>query len=243
MNPIKSAIIQNSRYGVKDRCLEFEAGDYVNCGNDASLQLTERFSLEMWLYPIGVLGGSVNRWYFGKWRGLVADRGYSLRTLVSDNHNIGVSVRNAADTSHINLFSGYKRDENVGKWVHIAATYDKDTYLKIYINGDEANSADAIGIAQNSPLNFEIGAADGGFLGIIGRIDEGRVWNHARTAAQIKRYMHTRLYGTETGLVAYYPMDKLREVDMSPDPNEFYTDDKSQNSNHGLVVGATQITP
>jgi hypothetical protein len=54
------------------------------------------------------------------------------------------------------------------------------------------------------------------------------------TADQIKRYMHTRLYGTETGLVAYYPMNEGTGSTAY---------DKSTNSNDGTITGASWITP
>ena len=40
-----------------------------------------------------------------------------------------------------------------------------------------------------------------------GRLAEIRIWNHARTAAQVRAAMHRRLLGTETGLLGYWPMN------------------------------------
>ena len=42
----------------------------------------------------------------------------------------------------------------------------------------------------------------------IGKVDEVRIWNDARTQDEIQEWMNkTLVVGNVTGLIAYYPMD------------------------------------
>jgi hypothetical protein len=56
MNPLKSAIIQNSRYGVKDRCLEFGvANNRIEIpaqGHTALFAGLGAFTIEFWAYTL-----------------------------------------------------------------------------------------------------------------------------------------------------------------------------------------------
>ena len=63
-----------------------------------------------------------------------------------------------------------------------------------------------------------------------GRFAELRVWNVARTEAEIQFDMHRRLAGDEAGLVGYWPLD---------DGAGATARDKTANANHGTIHGAT----
>lgn len=73
---------------------------------------------------------------------------------------------------------------NNGDWYHVAVTSDK-TNVKTYINGDlvdtTAIGAGVSGATDRYPL--QIGMADNAF---VGAIDELKIYNYVRTAAQIK---------------------------------------------------------
>ena len=89
-------------------------------------------------------------------------------------------------------------------WYHVAATYDGSD-MKIYINGEEDASKSQTG-DLTAASTFWIGAVSSDRY-LNGQMDEVRVWNVARTAAEIRADMHRQLRGNETGLVAYYKMD------------------------------------
>ncbi len=93
---------------------------------------------------------------------------------------------------------------NDNEWHHTAFTYDGTT-LKLYVDGTLdgtlaitgtiTTNTSPLDIGYNSPLNL---------YPFIGKIDEVRVWNTARTATEIQNAMNTGLIGNEVGLVAYY---------------------------------------
>ena len=101
-------------------------------------------------------------------------------------------------------------------WYHVATTFDGSNY-KLFVNGSEVyNYSGAAGI---SPINTPVKSIGTQFQG---KIDEVRMWNVARTESEIKADMDKQLTGSETNLVAYYPMDlngDFQLIDLSPNQN------------------------
>ena len=99
----------------------------------------------------------------------------------------------------------------LGVWTHVAGTYD-GTDVKLYING---------GLVGSTPYSGNIGAGEAGFYisslfsseRFSGLIDEVRLWNVARTEAEIQANMNGTLVGNETGLVGYWPLNEPRTVE------------------------------
>jgi hypothetical protein len=89
-------------------------------------------------------------------------------------------------------------------WTHLAMTYDAKApgdNFKLYRNGKLVLAARATGqITSGQGLLM---------VGYFGNwvVDELRLWKAIRTPAQIAANMRKPLIGTETGLVAYYPLD------------------------------------
>lgn len=114
-------------------------------------------------------------------------------------------------------------------YVHVAAVADAN-YIYIYLNGvQEARIQRTATVTGNT--NQVVMATDG----YKGGIDEVRIWNVARTAADIERNYGRYLVGNETGLVAYYTFDyavKSSFFDISYNGINY-------NQNHGAVSGAT----
>ncbi len=95
-----------------------------------------------------------------------------------------------------------------GTWTHIAVSKDGES-ASYYVNGKlgrtEARSGSAV--SYNSALDFYIGQDGRDFnKPFNGKLDEVRIWNDARTEAEINSYMYKELVGNEANLVAYYKM-------------------------------------
>lgn len=117
------------------------------------------------------------------------------------------------------------------RWYHVALTYDGDK-IRFYVNGIAAGVTDiqngVITASDDSPLSIggNYDANDDYFDGII---DEVRIWNVARTEAQIQEYICEALSGSESGLVAYYQMSNGSGTSLT---------DNSGNANTGTLVNS-----
>ena len=110
-------------------------------------------------------------------------------------------------------------------WHHIATTFDGTNY-KLFINGEEINNyTDAAGFTPYATPTRYIGST------FLGKIDEVRMWNVARTQEEIQVAMNDTLSGDETGLVAYYPMDLNNNWELV---------DHSSNNNH-VPISNTEV--
>jgi hypothetical protein len=96
-------------------------------------------------------------------------------------------------------------------WTHLAMTYDSTLTsgnLKLYVNGIPSGSADVTGniLYDKMDCPIQIGHTDRND-NVVVNVDEVRIWNTARSEADIAANMDNELTGTETGLVAYYNLN------------------------------------
>ncbi len=92
-------------------------------------------------------------------------------------------------------------------WTHIAVTRSASGAVKIYINGVLDASTATLNLSGANAAIRAIGAKPVGgnrFGHFKGAIDELKVWNTERTAAQVLAGMAAELVGNESDLIAYY---------------------------------------
>ncbi len=173
--------------------------DYVDCGTDASLDLTSNaITIEAWIYPTSFRSNVWEGCVINK-SGGTGNHGYMLRVGNGGqvNFNLGDGVWNE-------LYSSIGA-VNLNNWHHIAGTYDGTT-MRLYVDGTEVDTqswSQNIGSSSNSlflgsdPMNSS--------REFPGRIDEVKIWNTCRTASEVIDDMN--FYGCTpltSGLVAYY---------------------------------------
>ncbi|MCA9688171.1 MAG: LamG domain-containing protein [Myxococcales bacterium] len=141
-----------------------------------------------------------------------------LNTIGGDQGILGTARSVAREGLHLVVRSGrlymgfYAVDTEgtttlpVGTWVHAAWVYDKETqtqrvYLNGVLDGEGSNRASWIG-----PDELHLGYSYFGVASLQGSLSELRIWDHARTAAQLRATMHQRLTGVEPGLAALHPL-------------------------------------
>ncbi|TKK68918.1 T9SS type B sorting domain-containing protein [Ilyomonas limi] len=123
------------------------------------------------------------------------------------------------NTAEITTDQGYFRtpdicDIELNKTYHVAMTYDGTT-LKFYRNGFLMSSVPASGKLFQNDFITTIGnfAPQPGFQteGLLGYINEVRIWNTVRTQAELNTYLNKPLpnSATQSGLLAYYTFDDL----------------------------------
>ena len=115
---------------------------------------------------------------------------------------------NLVGVSPVNLHTDTNTIAN--EWHHVAFTFDGSTET-LYLDGVAIESATTTGsLMTNTTWN------DGLVLGaryttntqyFDGQMSDVRLWEVARTSAEINANMNTTLTGAETGLIAYYPLN------------------------------------
>lgn len=170
--------------------------DNVNCGTSTTFNIKKKITIEAWInasaWKTNVYEGSI----------VVKDDGYSTGYMLRCGNN---------GTLDFNFGDSYNWRElttaaimKTGQWYHVAAVYDS-TAMKVYINGALKASYSLTDTISPGAGALMIGTSPAypsrTFAGII---DEVRIWNIARSAADIQNNMYKELTGSETGLVAYY---------------------------------------
>jgi hypothetical protein len=111
-----------------------------------------------------------------------------------------------------------------GTWIHVAAVRVRTTgVMRILVNGAQEGTATGSTAALTAPSSIDIGGNTIDSRYFTGKIDEVRVWNVARSNAQILATMKTKLVGNEAGLVGYWRFDDGSGVianDSSPSNND-----------------------
>lgn len=117
-----------------------------------------------------------------------------------------------------------------GTWYHVAVVFDASNSASFYLNGDLVQTVTGETPATVSTGPLEIGRkGEGRGEYFHGQLAELRIWNKARTQAEIQASKSYRLFGNEPNLVAYWPLDEATGSTIQ---------DKTSNANHGSIRGA-----
>jgi len=210
---------ESSQESIAGNALAFDGdGDYVDIGTPDALKLSE-FTLSTWFKRSG--DGTTVTTGTG---GVIAEplvtkgRGESDGSNVDMNYFLGITQSGVLvadfEDNHDGTNHPITGDSPVtdNVWHHAAVTYDGST-LKLYLDGDldEAISVNMTPRSDSVQYNAIGSALDSsgtpsGYFN--GEIDEVRIWNTARSQAEIQAYMNSTLSGTESNLVAYYQFDE-----------------------------------
>ena len=107
----------------------------------------------------------------------------------------------------VNRSTGITLNDNT--WHHIAMSFNSGVTngTLIYIDGILKSTTTMTIKSQEHP--FTIGSSVDPYVQFYnGSIDDVRVWNVIRTQTEILDNMNAELLGSETGLVAYYPLNQ-----------------------------------
>ena len=162
------------------------------------------FTAEAWINTLQTGGdaaiagkyanGSFNGWQMGLHNGLfTAAYFHDSANYVGDGGAYTFTGGNVAD----------------GNWHHVAFTVD-NTGGTLYVDGISGSHLAWHGTSGpcSAAQNVTLGALSDGSSLFAGHVDEVRLWNTARTPAQIQVNMRATQKENETALIAYYRLDE-----------------------------------
>ena len=208
----------NDRPVVLDRGLGFDGNDIVRVAASPSLEVSNTVTIEAWVLHNSTPG--LNQMILNK------EGEYEMD--IGPNGVLRWAFANS-DPSWQFHETGYTVQADV--WVHVAISYDNGT-VRAYANGalvDTYFGAGTIGDAHPTFNELTIGGRGNTTAQRFnGAIDDVRVWNTARTGAEIAAMYDQSLAGNEAGLVGHWRFDE---------PSGNVALDSSTQGNHGVLGG------
>jgi len=169
--------------GRSGKALSFDGvDDYVDCGNDESLNITGAITISVWVY----YKENPDEWpaFVSKWS---VDKGYLLWQKRNLKISFGVWDESGArhNAGEITLTEG---------WHYLVGVYDPSLpsdNVKLYVDGEQTGvTSDFTGEISISPNPLYIGRVASQYFS--GTIDEVRIYNRALSEKEIKwLYEHT----------------------------------------------------
>ncbi len=195
--------------------------DFVQVGNDVSLEMTSTMTMEVWFQTIS----------FSNTRQIILNREGEYEVGIFPDGTIRWAFANTDpgwgwfDTGHV---------VQLNEWTHVAVTFDNGT-INTYVNGSlihTYNGSGAIGDGHVALDDFRIGGRSNSPAGqyFEGSVGEVRIWNTVRTAGEISTNYDQLLTGNESGLVGNW---RLREGSGTS------VTDLSSSGNNGTLGGGT----
>jgi hypothetical protein len=155
--------------GVRGRAMAGTAQSIVRLGESAALDVAA-FTIEMWVRP-----GQLPQ---GTSRAMTFDNDGQYAMFVLADATVRCVGNNSTNVEQAGLLT-------VGVWTHLACVHD-GSLLRLYVNGQASNVASASPPVTTATNGSNIGGdSPSGGDRFIGAIDDLRVWNRARTPAEI----------------------------------------------------------
>ncbi|NLF39952.1 DUF2341 domain-containing protein [bacterium] len=196
--------------------------DKVACGTGPAAILTNRFSLEAWIKPVGQNSAAA---IIAKKNGGSSNPGFAFYV-----NSFGTGDRRLVFETQGQALKTTNPVIVTGQWQHVAVTFNGSN-AAMYVNGIAQPFSGSVNPAPAASAALTLGAfTDGGSL-FKGGIDDVRVWDVARSASAIAADMYHELPSPwdDAGLVAYYPNNNGGGTLLT---------DESGFGNNGTISGA-----
>ena len=196
-------------------------------GTDSLNNITQQVTVSVWIKPTDF----PNRYAPIIFKGDERTSNLSHRSYILYLRENGkIQIASSPDGQGQRSFYTASDTIHLGKWYHLAGVINAETdTMQLYINGVEVGKANFRGekgfYQSRKPLRIgwtheEERPTQSPFVGLI---DEVRIWNVARSEAEIRSDMNIQLTGDEPGLIAYWKFDETTDGvvrDASPHRND-----------------------
>ena len=201
--------------------------DRVELGRKPLFKIEPALTLEAWIYP---------QQRQSKWTGIVSciydtgskESGYGLLLDGKTGIRFGLTP---SSSNRIVYLSTKANSLKLNEWQHVAATFDGEQ-MGVYVDGilkaSQAVSSSGLNYTPENDLLIGMYRDNNQIYGFLGMIAEVRLWNVARSPAQLLNDRHRRLTGTEPGLVGYWQLQEGTGA---------IAHDQTSHGNHGTLQG------
>jgi hypothetical protein len=218
--PILLVVFGMNIVSAQKTALHFDGvDDYIPVTGNSKVSGPSKITLESWIYVT-----NFNSSPCADCAPIIWQQDNAYRFGVGNTSAVHFQLLNGSST--VSLSSGSVLSANL--WHHIAGTFD-GSKMKIYIDGvcTDSNSASFSITYKSSTTDVWIADPATGYGGIL---EETRIWNYARTKAEIKDGMYRR-YSSNSGLVLAYGYED--GIAYKNNTTVSKIDDASINSNDG----------
>ena len=214
---------------LSDYVFDFDGvNDYLDCGNDSSLQITGAMTVSYWFNG---QGGSGTIGGFGKLGG-PNNRGFCLG--LNNNNQITFYIAPTIN-SLVSASYSHTTDNN---WHHLLGVFTPSTSLELYFDGVlVATTSTSVSSQYNGSNNLQIGARGDGAGPFNGKMSNVALWDTALTGPQVATIYNNGAPNDISSLspVAWY---KLNAADTF-DGTNWTINDYGSGGNDGTSSGMT----
>lgn len=164
--------------------------DYIPITGHADLSGPDYITLETWIYV-----DNFNSSPCANCAPIIWHQANSYRFGTGNGAGLELQLNDGSATKTLAKSSGL----NANKWHHIAGTFD-GSEMKLYVDGVCTDSLAATFTIYYKNTSDDIWIVDPA-TGYGGVLDETRIWDYARSAAQIKQGMYRKYPPTTSGLL------------------------------------------
>ncbi|NOQ56230.1 MAG: hypothetical protein GQ477_05505, partial [Nanohaloarchaea archaeon] len=166
--------------------------DYVNAGNDSSLDITDEITIMAWVKPTGTIGSG----------------GYAIISELENHYtqirkNSGSGSKIAFWHAAAGLWFESNIDVPMNQWSFIVVIFDKNEInqnVKFYLNAVANGTGDTTTALVPTANNIWLGNVDTTSRYFNGTIDEVKIWNRALSPEEINASYNVGLYRLETNI-------------------------------------------
>jgi len=156
--------------------LDGNSGVFGSAPHHTSLSIPQSLTIAVWINPELVARNSI----------ISKADGNGFELWLDNNGQIEFRLNRGNNGSSYRLLSNFNYSNQIGKWIHVTATFDGST-SKIYINGqdDVSRSFTPFSIGTNSG-DLVIGAL-GAIQRFRGRMDDLRLYSRSLTSSEVQQ--------------------------------------------------------
>ena len=161
--------------------LDFDgSNDYVNCGHDASVNITGAVTVSAWIKLTAV---DIDQKVAGNQDGIAG--GYKMA--VYSNNKVEFEIRDSVNNETLNRNEPGGTVLTTGVWYHVAGVYSQEgNYIRTYVNGNLDRSMSTASVLGSTSGDLKFGREPFGSLYFFhGLLDDVRIYNRALNPEEV----------------------------------------------------------